>query len=406
MKQSLMYKLCLLLFVIIGNGAFAQEHFMYKADVDSVVQNGFFNIVLSPALIAKCKAELEDLRIKDDAGKESAYILYTEPAQPNEESFTEFPISYSEDRKAVFINNILPNSLDKIFLLIKNSEAQRTATLSGSDDQVHWFAVKENFILQREYAADGDAFVQSVSFPPSNYKYFRITMSGKNVLPLNISKAGIYRHSFTNNTYDSIPSPQVIQKDSSNKRSYVYLSFKDSYQVDNISLIISGAKFYKRRVEVYNKNTINPVLTIDSLSSVRQSDIEVHCKTNRLLIVIDNRDNEPLKIVAAAAQQLHTSLTAYLEKDKTYTLFFGDSTALSPSYDLQYFNDSIGSDILPLGIKNIQRLPAKIPASDRQNNESKWILWVLIIGVLLLLIYFSFRMIRDINKKKEDHVDL
>ena len=406
MKQSLIYKLYLLVFLLAGKTAFAQEHFIYKAGVDSIAQNGFYNIVLSPDLIAKCKTELEDIRIKDEAGKESAYILYTEPAQPNEESFTEFPISYSEDRKAVFINNILPNSLDKIFLLIKNSEAQRTATLSGSDDDVHWFVVKENFTLQREYAADGDAFVQSVSFPPSNYKYFRITMSGKNVLPLNISKAGIYRHSFTNNTYDSIPSPQVIQKDSSDKRSYVYLSFKDCYQVDNINLTISGAKYYKRRIEVYDNNTINPALAIDSISSVKQTDIEVHCKTYRLLIVIENRDNEPLKIVGATAQQLHTSLTAYLEKDKTYTLFFGDSTAFAPSYDLQYFNDSIGSNILPLGVKNIQRLPAGEAALDKQNEESKWLLWLLIIGVLLLLIYFSFRMIRDISKKKEEHVDL
>ncbi len=195
-KQVCKGVLVVLFFLLQRNGSHAQSNFFYKAPLETIHQSGFYNIALTPGIIAKCKNELEDVRIKDDNNQEVPYILYTEAARPNEESFIEFPLSYDENRSAIILNNILPNSISKLFLLIKNSEAQRIAMLSGSDDEVHWFIIKENIVLQNEYTAGSDAFVQSVSFPPSSYKYFRITMPGKNILPLNIIKAGVYRQSF------------------------------------------------------------------------------------------------------------------------------------------------------------------------------------------------------------------
>ena len=408
MEQSHMHKLLLLIsiFLLKNCFVFAQNNATYQAKIGTIAQSGFYNISLSPQVIAKCKSELEDIRIKDNGDKEIPYILYTESAQPDEEAFTEFPLSYSEDRTAIYINNILPNSLDKLFLLIKNSEAQRIATLSGSDDETQWFVIKENIILQNEFTADSDDFVQSVSFPKSSYKYFRIMMPGKNVLPLNIVKAGVYRHNFTSNVYDSLPQPAIIQKDSSDKKSYIWLSFDDNYQVDKLSLYFSGSKFYKRYVVLYDKNTINPALAEDTVFSVNQSGIDLHAKTNRLLLVIDNKDNLPLTVNHVIAFQLHTSVTAYLEMDKNYALYFGDSTAIAPSYDLQYFSDSIGSNILPLSVKTIKKIATAPVVKKEESNIGKWLLWGIIIAVLLALIYFSFRMIRDISNKKDNDVHL
>ncbi len=384
----------------------AQDNFSYRATLDTIIKSGFYNISLSPDIIAKSKMEMEDVRIKDNTGAEIAYILYTESSRPNEESFTEFPTSYSENRTAVIINNILPNSLNKLYLLIKNSEAQRMATLSGSDDSQHWFIIKENIILQNEFTADSDAFVQSVSFPPSSYKYFRITMPGKNILPLNIIKAGVYRHSFTDNIYDALPAPNIIQKDSSDKKSYVYFSFADNYRIDKLAFLPSGANYYKRHFVLFDKNTNNTMLTDDTLSSAKQADIEFHSKTNRLLMVIDNKDNRSLTIQSASAFQLHTSVTAYLDAGKTYSLYFGDSSAIAPSYDLQYFNDSIGNNIQSLPIKNIEKIKRLPTAQTKENNKANWLLWSIIIAVLSLLIYFSYRMIREINNKTNNDVHL
>lgn len=407
MKGSRVYKiaLLLLLFLLLRNCLYSQNNFGYKAVLNPVPQSGFYNITLAPAMIAKCKKELEDVRIQDSQGNEVPYILYTESARPDEEAFTEFPLSYAENRSAVIINNILPNSISKLFLLIKNSEAQRVATLSGSDDAQHWFIIKENIVLQNEYTADSDAFVQSVSFPRSSYKYFRVAMPGKNVLPLNIIKAGVYRQSFSGNVYDSLPSPTIIQKDSSDKHSYFYLLFDDAYVINKLVPHFSGVKYYKRFIAVYDKNTINPAISGDTLFSARSMNIEFHTKTNRLLLLMDNKDNAPLTFTDVAAFGLHTSVTAYLEQGKNYALYAGDSSAIAPSYDLQYFSDSIGSNIHPLEAKKMERMKvATVP--EEENNGGKWLLWSIIIAVLLLLLYFSFRMIKDINNKKESDAHL
>ena len=238
MRQSQVrnYVFFLLMIVLACTKLQAQNNFTYKAALSPVPQSGFYNIALSPAIIAKCKTDLGDVRIKDNAGNEVAYILYTETARLNEDAFTEFPVYYSDNRASVIIDNILPNSINRLFLLIKNSEAQRVATLSGSDDEKHWYIIKENIVLQNEYPATADAFAQSVSFPQSSYKYFRVTMQGKNILPLNIVKAGVYRQSFAGSTYDTLPAPNIIQTDSANKKSYVYLALGNEYQVDKLSL--------------------------------------------------------------------------------------------------------------------------------------------------------------------------
>ena len=406
MKGSRTSKMILLLLVFLSlrNCLYSQDNFGYKAALNTVPQNGFYNIALTPAMIAKCKPELEDVRIQDSNGKEVPYILYTESARPDEEAFTEFPLSYSENQSAI-ISNILPNSISKLFLLIKNSEAQRIAALSGSDDATHWLIIKENIVLQNEYTAGSDAFVQSVSFPQSSYKYFRITMPGKSVLPLNIIKAGVYRQSFSGSVYDSLPSPAFLQKDSSDKRSYFYLLFDDAYAIDKLIPRFSDEKYDKRSVALYDKNISNTVITEDTLSSARGAGIEFHEKTNRILLVIDNKNSAPLTLTGVAAFGLHTSVTAYLEKGKNYALYMGDSSVLAPAYDLQYFSDSIGSNIHSLAAKKLETLKAPAMAEE-ENKGSKWLVWSSIIAVLLLFVYFSFRLIKDNKNKKDGDVNL
>lgn len=396
-----------LLMCLLWSGfACSQSGFVYKAPLDTIRQSGFYNISLSPRIVAGSKTELEDIRILDNAGREAPYILYTEAARPNEESFTEFPVANMDDGTGIVITNILPNNIGQLFLLIKNSAAQRLATLSGSDDGQQWFVIKENILLQNEYAADSDAFVQSVSFPPTNYRYFRITMPGKNMLPLNIVKAGVYRPNFSGSSYDTLPAPRIVQTDSSDKRSYVYLLFNDNYLVDKLVITFSGVKFYKRAIAVFDKNAMGSPLAEDTVLPSSRAGMELHVKSNRLLLVINNRDNAPLRVDNVGALQLHTSVTAYLDAGKEYALYFGDSLAVMPSYDLGYFNDSIGSNIFPLAVGDIEQIRDGENPAQKAGTAGKWLLWGAITAVLLLLILFSARMMKELDTKNKQDVHL
>jgi hypothetical protein len=56
-------------------GTCAQGVFSCRATLDTVKEDGFYKIVLSPELIAKCRGDLGDLRIAGPGGKSVSYVL-------------------------------------------------------------------------------------------------------------------------------------------------------------------------------------------------------------------------------------------------------------------------------------------------------------------------------------------
>src|SRR5258706_13338020 len=88
-SASLLSGVCLLAFVLSGRG---QERFAYEASLDSIVQPGFYKIVLMPEVVAKCKKDLSDLRIRDDHGQYVPYVLQSDFPVFSGEKYIEFPI--------------------------------------------------------------------------------------------------------------------------------------------------------------------------------------------------------------------------------------------------------------------------------------------------------------------------
>ncbi|TKK70315.1 hypothetical protein FC093_06105 [Ilyomonas limi] len=203
-----------------------------------------------------------------------------------------------------------------------------------------------------------------------------------------------------NNSFDALPQPAIMQHDSSDKKSYIQLLFGKYYQINKLRFSLSGAKFFNRSFTLYDGSD-NALLASGNVTSRDSSiTINMHVKTNTLLLVINNLDNTPLRINKLAVYQLPVAVIAYLDAGKKYSLFFGDSSLNTPAYDLQYFSDSIRAGTRVLAIKSIEKIT--VPAGTKTNVDNHihtWLLWSIIIAVLLMLIYFSFALIKDINQK-------
>lgn len=395
--------LCLSVILMLYLCAAAQQEqgFSYKATLDSVVQNGFCTIHLSPAIIAGCQPQLEDIRIKDSSGSDIPYMIKQQ---------SPVVITYILPLTIIATNNhgdlVLQNSsgtgTNELVLSIKNSDAVRTVTLSGSDDASHWYVIKENILLAKDSDDDkGTSFTQIIHFPYSNYSYFKLNMQGKDSLPLNIFKAGVqHTPDTTTVNYDMIPPPEVVQRDSSDKKSYIRLQFDNSYRVGQLQFSLTGAKFFSRLFALYNGNSTSNTLLATGMATSADSSITLNLgiKTNTLLLVITNLDNAPLNVSHAIAHQVPVNLVAYLDAGKKYNLFYGNAALKAPAYDLQYFGDSIHASNTPLAIRYIEKIAAPTPLEGGTHFNS-WMLWSIIIAVLLLLIYFSFALLKDINRK-------
>ncbi len=409
MKKTSPHKVVIVFLVsLIAFRGYSQNNFNYKAAIKEINETKFYRLDLPPKVVAKCLPGLQDIRIFDKEGKQVPYILKNDLPAFRKENFTEFPVIKTDRQKDkqthVIIENVSGKPVNNLLLFIKNTDAHREFSLSGSDDSTHWFIIKENIYLDNSFSSDGENIIQTLSFPPANYKYFQLTILGENLLPFNIIKAGIYKEDITYGSYVRIPAPSISQKDSANKKSYIFLNFTDAYQINKLNLDINGAKYFNRKIEVFEhrKRGKDFILNGDIRSDAINSFI-LNCKSDQLLVVIDNEDNVPLKVDTAEAFQLNVSLLTYLEKGESYSLYFGDSIAKTPVYDLQSFSDSVENNPSGISLKSIAVNKNEIVVGKSFFKNNRLVLWIIITGVLLALCFFTFKLIGEVNKKRESN---
>lgn len=74
MKKRNRYRLWLFLVIAFPHfRAAAQGPFMYAANMDTVSRDGFYEIVLTPEIVAKCRADMGDLRV---LGPDKRFVSY------------------------------------------------------------------------------------------------------------------------------------------------------------------------------------------------------------------------------------------------------------------------------------------------------------------------------------------
>ncbi len=404
MKKRNLHKIfvCLIALFITTNSR-SQEHYVYKAPLGDVNATQFYKIDLPAQVVAGCKKDLEDIRIFDEDGKQVSYILKEDLPAFKIENFTEFPIikfSKETDKQThITLQNTAGHAINNLLLFIKNMDASRAFSITGSDDSIHWFIIKENIYLENTFSNDGDIIINTLSFPTSNYKYFQLTILGKDVIPFNIIKAGIYKADILYGRYVSLPGPVITQKDSSDKKSYVQLAFDNFYRINKINIHAEGPKYFKRNF-VINKGNADYLLDGYLVSDSSNSFI-INSKTNLLQLNINNDDNLPLAIKSADAYQLNISLLTYLQANKKYYLYFGDSTAQSPKYDLDFFKDSAEKAPATISLKQVESNIAVHATNKTATGNSKLKLWIMIAGILVVLSFFTFKMMKEVDKKKE-----
>lgn len=408
MKKRLQLNIppCMLLMLAVVY-CHAQTSFTYKTPIAEVPETKFYSIPLSPKLLASCKKQdLSDIRITDSAGAAVPYILHMDIPVLTSNSFISYPVisnARKDSSTEIVIGNKSAGSIHSLFLVIKNASAYRNAILSGSDNRTSWYVIDEDIHLEQTGNPEGDRFVQAISFPLSNYRYFKLIINDKGLLPLNILQAGVYKDSSSFGKYLTLPLRNFTQKDSADRNSYLRVRFSDPYKIDKIKFKVRKPALYKRSFEVY-VNTPPEYAPVEQgeLSSGNNT-VLLSAKTTGLLIKIYNDDNPPLVIDSVIAYQAGEQLVTQLEKGKKYYILTGNNTVGKPEYDLQYFKDSISSILPEISTGSIVDITAPDKASGTPGFlHSKLMLWVVISMVLLLLLFLTFNMSKEVNKKQQE----
>ncbi len=404
MKKNQLINTCLLVAVLFSSLQINAQQFAYATKIDEIKTSGFYKIPILPQVNAKLQLSSFDLRIVNEQNKQIAYIIEQEEAAFKTQHFIDFPILKKEKQKDkqthITIANVTKQSINDLLLITANMQAKRFVNISGSNNLNDWYIIKENIELENYFGNNQVTFVQSIGLPMVNYAYFKITVLGEDILPVNIVQAGIYTQNYTQGKYAELPIPSFKQIDSSNKKSYIQISFTDAYVIDKLMVEVSGPKFFKRNLNVYAGNTINTSYPYTATINATTTQLSLAgLKSRDILLQINNDDNEPLKIQSIKAFQLQEYILAYLESGHQYKLLFGDSLAEQPKYDLAAFKDSINKNLPILNIGAIESIEYKSTTSPT-SSSNKYLLWIALFVVVLILLLFSYKMVQEIKRKK------
>jgi hypothetical protein len=403
-------KVLLTLILLTGSTCLlAQQTFKYKADIGKIDTSAFYRISLPPGLLAKSNADLTDIRILNQSGKFVPYIFGNQLPVKEQQSFMVFPqisIAKQPDTITTFVaENKGRLTINQLNLKLRNTSVDRIVNLAGSDDLTNWYAIKENILLSKagEEGSTGGIYEQLLNFPASTYQYLKIQVNNNRKDPVAILQAGIYQMQLVKPVYTELSGVKFTQRDSA-KASRIFITFNEAYPVNILKLSVAGTKYYKRAISIYSIDGKKLNLLRDTeVNSVWNNELFISAKAKKILLEIANEDNPPLSISTVTAYQLDQTLVAYLDKGTNYYLLFGDPTAKTPVYDLQFFADSLQRKLPVVKVGDVDNNPLfQHKAVAASHNIPAWLIWIAIIAVISLLTFLTLKMTKEVGQRKNE----
>lgn len=389
--------------------------YKFYAQLDSIKTSGFYNIQITPALSAHLKTDYNDLRIVNDSGKWVPHVLHR-PAEEKSDMAIYLDIRVVKKETTESITTLVVAGSQKItsnlVLVIRNTAAERFCTLSGSDDNKNWFVINDSILINPKPEQDNTVNSFQINFPPNNYNFFKIVIDNKNKDPFDI------KHVTTSTSASSMgfttqsrlldnPSSTIEQKDSG-KISYIKITQQQAFHFEMVSLKLNGVKYFSRNVGLYIPSSINhsfsnPGQLLQSFTISNNSTLQFHvplCNSPVFYLLINNEDNLPLTVAEVNTASSYRYITSYLEKGNNYKLIMGNETATKPNYDLANINTKISDSIPFISFGKIIAFE-QTPITIEKIKNNNWILWAAIIAVLLILLLFTRKMVKEVDKRKE-----
>lgn len=396
-------KLSLLLCLCAGSLAAQQSPYKYRADVARVDSAGYYRINLSPGLTAKAKSDLSDIRLAGPSGNFVAYVKAGDMPASSHPAFINFPQVKTRDKadtSTLFVaENPTGGPINQLWLKLKNTAVSRHITLTGSDDLKQWFAISENMDMDPATTSDDKGeYGHQLQFPTSNYHYLKVEIANGHKSPLNIINAGIYTYLPPSPRYIALTHFTLKRADSPNHITHLYINFSEAYTVNKLYLPVSINAYFHREVNVYTNDAAHRWLTSKTITG-DDLYINLSVKAKSLDVQIINNDDEPLTIPRVEASQAQSYIIARLEPQKKYALLFGNDSATTPKYDLQFFVEKLSGPLPEITHLAPVQNPAYHAVVSEPGKSKPYLLWLSVAVAVLVLLTLTIKMTKEVAKK-------
>jgi hypothetical protein len=410
MKKSIS-TILFICFVLLGYG----KKFDYSSSIKTDHPKGYQQIDLSPQLLGQLSSNYSDLRLLDSNQNEVPYVLRKEPFVSMKSFFREYPLLTNSPQpngtSVIIFNNPNNEELSQISFVVKNNAVNKSARLSGSNDQKNWFLIRDHIHLHSMHNSQKTSELKLLNFPRTDYSYFKLEINDSNSLPIQFEQVGYYDYQSIDGLMTKT-SMSIISHTDSASVSYLFLKFDHLTHLERIHVEIKGSAYYYRlahfkvrktrttrkgKKQVYFENLSSVYLNSNTENIFEIGPINL----SDLYLEIENGDDQPLLVESVQTYLLKNYLVAELDPTMQYQLAFGNPKIHSPKYDLQHFKNDIPKQLPTIAVGAIISNQKGKTNSELNNRwfDNKWLIWSVIGLVGIILAVISFSMIKEINQR-------
>lgn len=374
-----------------------------------------WNVISLPdEIFGKISQDLSDIRIygitENNDTVEAPYLirLSKETVSNNEVSYK--TINYSHNNNGYYITFEIPTTetINHINLNFDQQNFDWHVQLAGSQNQLEWFTIIENYRILSIKNEWTDFQFSNLSFPNSNYRYFRLYIDSK-VRP-ELTATRIAQYEITEGTLRNYPIQQIETKENKSEKqteinirlsqpepvSYIKIGVKDSFDYYRpITIEYVTDSFKTEKGWKFNYQT----LASGTLNSFEKNIFRFNSTTlQKLRILIDNHDNQPLTVDSIQTQGYVHELVTRITEPAKYVLCYGNKNARVPQYDIDWFTDKIPEKLKALELGEERVIEKEGTPGVKPLFENKTWLWIVMSVIIVLLGWFSINMIQKKNK--------
>lgn len=401
-----------LLFLLICCYSHGQlDEYSYKRELIGVSES-WHRISLPDQLFGKLSSPLADIRIfgVTDANDtiEAPYILNIKKDKITRNSVQFKTINQSRNQAGYYFTFEIPSRevVNQIKLDFGLHNFDWKLKLEGSHDQREWFTVADDYRILSIINDITDYQFTDLTFPRSSYRYFRVMIPSKKKpqfisANINISDAtpGNYR-TFEVRSMKS-------QENKKTRQTILDIDLQAPFSICRLNIDVKEEVDYYRPMTVaYVADSFKTaegwkyryrMLSSTTLSSIEKNEVRFSSTIlQKLRITISNYDNQPITINNINIKGYEHELITRLSIPATYFLAYGKKHVRTPNYDITRFPDKIPQELMTLRLGPEEKVEQMPPVAVEPLFKNKAWLWAIMITIILLLGWFSIKMMRKV----------
>jgi Protein of unknown function (DUF3999) len=397
---------------VLASTSYAQlEQYQFKRKLDAVAKSGYYSIPLKPEIIARCKSNVDDIRLYQLVENDTLELPYLFEwfSTKNEQQAIPFElINDTYNQKCcsyITLKFSKKHPINQIKLDVLQSNFDQSLTVEGSNDNKEWFTIRNHLRIVGFQNANEHFSYTNIDFPSAEYTYFRLKLDDDGSARINITAAYAFETASVKGNYSELEIGTKKQiNNEKEKTSEMIVTFPFNYRINYLTIKTNSTADFYRNMNVYASSGTyrtakgeeeNWYLMNTSVFSSKENN-PIFCNnesTKKIKIEIINYDNEPIEINEVKAYSEQCQLIANLPISENMYLVYGKANGAAPVYDIEHFREKIPTGLVAVAYgKEVVKIQA-IKKSTQLIENKKW-LWIVVGAIILIIGYFSLRMLK------------